>query len=329
MLSNLSLPGKAILKVPISHHRPLHMMDSMRGSLWCPYLTYHHYFFILGRGGTLGTSNMVQILNVTSNQWLDSNSVPQMNQIRSDMACITHENHQLYVIGGKQSDNTYHDSIEVLDVAALFDNGLDHLDGDTNWIQLSDTLDVPMYSGRALLHYHYVLYIGGKDSCMTITNDIYIIDTKINTVAINGALWDHTMISTPAAIIVNTRLYVFGVEQYNFMELPQPPTYQPSVSPTTEPTSSTATPTLTPIVTKSPSQNPTNAPSFAPTYLPSNAPSTSPSDAPSLAPSSAPTRIPTMKDPYDSYFDVVYGLYSLSDSDAVTLTSDTVHVVMQ
>eukprot|EP01084_Bolivina_argentea_P128419 227002_1 len=200
--------------------------------------------------------NAVEILNISSNQWLFN--VPSLNTARQAHTCNTFNN-TIFVIGGIYGGgSTYLDTVEVF-----------HL-YDTEWTYTTDKLSTRMAYMTSILYQNEIVIFGGQDGSHyydsinvinAITHKIYPVSSYID-----------MPLDTTAAINIAVTIYLFGGYQNNYIS-----TWR-YVSPKSF----------------SPTYSPTNAPSNAPINAPSNVPSQPPTNKPSNEPTMSPTKQPTL-----------------------------------
>eukprot|EP01083_Nonionella_stella_P157187 510025_1 len=181
--------------------------------------------------------NTVQILNLSSNEWLSNDGVPTMNIARGWHSCIVHHK-QMYVIGGYDyfSGPTYKSSIERLDVSDL-----SNIQSKT-WVQIGDLLK-SMWGHRAIMHGHSILVFGGR-SRYSYNNQINVIDTTTGNVISGGYMGHAAAFMSP--IILQQRIFVFGGQgesvlnywQYNSLHTISPTMSRLTDVPTAAPTGS-------------------------------------------------------------------------------------------
>ena len=145
--------------------------------------------------------NRTYIFTITNQSWMFSGN-PIMSYPRTGHAC-TIEPHAgyLYVIGGHSPRGQYLDSIEKLyikDIPNMYK---------FNFITLRQTSSSITGGTRAILYETDIYIIGDIGS-----DNIDVIDTTTDNVYIWGKL--HEAMGSPSAIIIGTRVYIFGGWKY-------------------------------------------------------------------------------------------------------------------
>eukprot|EP01083_Nonionella_stella_P008621 24877_1 len=223
------------------------------------------YLFIVGAGYG-STLDIIQIYEISTDQWLHITNTPNMNQPRGRFSCLVKDS-LLFAIGGFDGNSRF-DSIEVLDIANV--NQIDL----QQWNYLFGKLSKPLSSTRAVLFDDNILVIGGAttNSARMAVSDVNIIYPETG----ECVLWDTLAIAVDnaASIIVDNTLFVFGgyndvdgdinKYQYKILLTESPMTMKPTSDPSA-----------------APSGDPSTAPSVDPSTSPPNAPN-EPSDAPSI-----------------------------------------------
>eukprot|EP01083_Nonionella_stella_P308232 1086595_1 len=246
--------------------------------------------------------DVVQIYKINDNQWLSN--LPRLQNFRYSLPCAVVNNHA-YAIGGEDDAYSILDTIEVLDLSNI------NIDSFNPWYYFSDTLTLPTYAGRSVVHGTDIYVIGGciGTLCEAVTT-VGIINTitgQYNDISDSLAYG----VAFAPSIIVGDTLYVFGgcdrgsaLSLYQYSRIPTPnPTMQPTEAteqPTKQPSESPTQPTKQP--TKTPSEPPTKQPTESPTpptkqpTEPTRTPTSLPSsaDAPTPAPSTSSTTASTV-----------------------------------
>eukprot|EP01084_Bolivina_argentea_P192949 331132_1 len=273
------------------------------------------YLMVIGGWTTTtGVLDYVQILNMTTNQWILT--APSLNVPRNSGACIAY--HQwTYAIGGATNGATsWGDALNSIEVL-LVNDMLNIQNQEWSFIQ---NLSRPMRGSRSVIYGDDILVIGGEIDILSQldfaeqVDEINVIDTNTNQVRVDGNLG--FKLTAVAPIVVKNILYSFGgvsvsnvISSWRYLEISSPtnfpsrspsnipttnlPTFDPTEDPTLSPTNIPSTsPTNVPS-TKHPTFYPTNYPTLLPSKYPTTVPSTDPSTSPSTSPSINPTNNPT------------------------------------
>eukprot|EP01084_Bolivina_argentea_P263041 445077_1 len=192
--------------------------------------------------------NTVQILNISSNQWLSN--ISSLHTARRAHTCQTFSS-IVFSIGG-------HDDSNILDTVEIYNLN------DNQWNYINDTLSTGIYSMLSVVYQNEIVIFGGHDISGTVDtiNIINGITYQIctDTAYIDSAVFLHTAINA-----ANT-IYLFGgwngTQYSSSWRSVQPNSFSPSQFPTFTPTSSaTYNPSRIGFIT-----------SIQPTNLPSNPP---------------------------------------------------------
>eukprot|EP01083_Nonionella_stella_P187593 689626_1 len=234
--------------------------------------------------------DVVQIYKINDNQWLSN--LPRLQNFRYSLPCAVVNNHA-YAIGGEDDAYSILDTIEVLDLSNI------NIDSFNPWYYFSDTLTLPTYAGRSVVHGTDIYVIGGciGTLCEAVTT-VGIINTitgQYNDISDSLAYG----VAFAPSIIVGDTLYVFGgcdrgsaLSLYQYSRIPTPnPTMQPTEAteqPTKQPSESPTQPTKQPTESPTPPTKQPTEPTRTPTSLPSSA------DAPTPAPSTSSTTASTV-----------------------------------
>eukprot|EP01084_Bolivina_argentea_P246126 411963_1 len=272
----------------------------------------------------------VQILNLTSNQWLPN--IPDIQIERHQHSCIGHRD-VIYVIGGLWVSGG---EVEIFNLSKLIHTSSEQ------W-NFMEPLPVAVAGASVVIYDDDILVLGGHYDSL-INDRVMIIQTnKYNSVVYGGTLdyADYYM----TAVVAYPLIYIFGgndnptIFRYN-----NPALYSTSISPTLDPSNApTETPTQSPTFTEkiiyvrkngcdygyctsyyvdyhslcingpfilpqyqqryccvrsnltlNPTSNPTPYPTFSPTLKPTLNPTIKPTLEPTLNPTSKPTLEPTL-----------------------------------
>lgn len=175
--------------------------------------SYNNYLFIIGgaNNGTSLYSNNVQILNISSELWLDTMNIPKLIESRGGSSCIIHpNNHQLYVISGYSNDSfptsQYSNTIEY-----IYINDIENIIS-YSWNYVIGNLSRGLAGSRAIIYGNDILIIGGYhyNGIANYEDFINVIDITTDSILPDtGGYLDYGIVGG-APIIVNQRLYVFG-----------------------------------------------------------------------------------------------------------------------
>eukprot|EP01084_Bolivina_argentea_P227494 384197_1 len=244
------------------------------------------YLFIIPRYNTYNTIN---ILNTSSNTWLNLSDIQPMQITRQYPSCAI-VNNKLYMIGGFGTDTIETINIPMNDIYNI---------SNQHWNMLSDTLTLSNRSNksdhtdpvtnqliysRTIIVGTDILVIGGYNGArikfrQLSEKGINVIDTTSDRVYVDGYLNYGVWFGT--AILFENIIYIFGgsnqelggtVNTWQYKNLL--PTNEPTNAPTSDPTKMT--------------NNPTNNPSGIPTNTPTMYPSSTPSNNPTMKPTSTP-----------------------------------------
>eukprot|EP01084_Bolivina_argentea_P051670 95063_1 len=197
----------------------------------------HTYLFLLASGNCCDFTHILQIYNVTSNQWI-TNNIPSMLKGRGYFGCIAHKN-RLYAIGGRNASQK-HNTVESLYIG----NDLINIE-QQQWIYTNGYLSTGLAVSRAIAYGNDIIVFGGSGTDELKQTDINVIDTSTNTIKVDGSL--AKAVGGAPAIIVDKIAYGFGAQftggiyfqkeyQYIFLPPTQNPTTAPSHAPTISPT---------------------------------------------------------------------------------------------
>eukprot|EP01084_Bolivina_argentea_P204255 348794_1 len=247
------------------------------------------YLYIIGGYNQIDNNlNTLQILNISSNEWLSG--MPTMQQDRIRLSCILHpSSNKLYAIGGfGKFPANYLDSIEVISV-------LDDITSN-QWTYNNNTLMTETADSRAIIFKDEIWVIGGN--YFDNPTSYYLSSTQIINIYSGKVSFGEELIygvENTAAIMIDDIIYVFGGANYDiggchgtnilgcidYWQYINLGTATPSTSPTNIPSLSPSNPSTIP--TNSPSVTPILSPSISPSISPSRSPSNDPSVAPTLS----------------------------------------------
>eukprot|EP01084_Bolivina_argentea_P300639 518465_1 len=258
------------------------------------------YVAVLGSDG--GTGRKAQILQISSNTWL--NLVPTLRVSRYGAACAC-VNDRLFIIGG--SDEPPLDSIEYIGVSST--NIATWYGTVTYWLNNPYTLPEGIGNSRAIVYNHFIMVIGGNTDInykFTVRDTIYLINGNTGYVSLGGHL--ALAVMSPGVVFIDNIIFSFGGRhnssaQWDGWQMKSviptsAPTSAPTASPTDVPSQPTVNPTRNPtqyptIFTLGPTNHPTKIPTNDPTFLPSHNPTTNPTFHPTVYPTAIPSIYPT------------------------------------
>eukprot|EP01084_Bolivina_argentea_P252736 424308_1 len=258
----------------------------------------YYLFLIGGSSGTLAAIQF-QIYNLSSNLWIDGTSL-YIAKARASCAISPYGNY-IYLFGGTHNGNdpTTHNNSDISIHKTYIG---DKTNFTYPWIQLNVELLTNVYFARAVTVGDFIYLIGGRDLYDNVDAQVTLFDPSNDTLQITTSLERDR--SSPSAIVVNGRIYVFGYHDHIFeysnvltsaptnspTELPTfIPTFIPTIHPTFVPTFiPTIYPTIVP--TFIPTIYPTIVPTFNSTIIPTVIPSISPLMNPSVTPTSNPVK---------------------------------------
>eukprot|EP01083_Nonionella_stella_P087767 244300_1 len=235
-------------------------------SLYAPCITNSasDFLFVLG-GYHRNTTTWDRVLHdgfhifdLVKAEWIDDG--PSMPKSYYRHSCNAHPDGYLYVIPGLIL-NAYYDASSNNDKYVTHAwpklirvSNMSNINN-MEWTGLAsgDILDSPRYNHKSVIYGGYIYIIGGHGTYSQ-TFSVEAIDTYTQTLGYDSSLI--TSIDHPIAVVAQGKVFVFGIDNMEYAQLP--PTAEPTVSPTTN--------TLAP--TASPSSSPTDSPTSSPTRFP-------------------------------------------------------------
>eukprot|EP01083_Nonionella_stella_P025932 71421_1 len=201
------------------------------GRSGCVASTPLHLYIVGGFDGRSKMISNLQILSLTTHQWLISPQPPSMNERRGRHACIV-KNDYLWAFGGKlQSVDVTHQTNERILIINIEQNA---------W-QYIASLTTPLYGLRAVSWKDYIYIIGGETIHDPAQNIVHIINASSanDIVSMTNVMPYAVHITSP--IVVDSVLYAFGgdtnshsIDKWMYYILPS---LSPSLHPTRHPQS--------------------------------------------------------------------------------------------
>ena len=154
---------------------------------------------------------ILDLTNQTFITSLDDESMPLMNnRLRQQHACIVEPiSGYLYVIGGFTSGSGWHGK-SINTIEKLYVGDIMNINQYSFYI-LNETLNEGIFQSRAILYETDIYIIGGYrnwGSNGKSIDDIYLLDTRIDSVSVFCQLYEG--ITGPTPILIGTTIYVFG-----------------------------------------------------------------------------------------------------------------------
>eukprot|EP01084_Bolivina_argentea_P020176 37537_1 len=209
-----------------------------------------------------------KVLNLTSSKWFASNTVPNMDIIRSRHTCQC-INDVLYSIAGcrweTDSGSNIRNSIETINTT----NIMLSLPVANSWSTIGNLHTRRFELTSTVMFNRYIVVIGGlqNEGTRYISNKVDIIDTETNSITSAPDLL--FPVSQAAVLFYNSDLYVFGGkinQQPRIYAAFYQKFYDPTPAPTNDPTTASPTNDPTPYPTLNPTASPTKCLDFYPYY---------------------------------------------------------------